>query len=177
MADIYLLNQEGQFDENVLFEQKGRGKTKTMFWNRDLNNVIIIDGHKGSSVSDVIGYVVGDRFTYLSEVLHTRKNVVALISKVEGTTSDYIISYDFENPQEQILWQDTVHKAIKVFHDSVSEKLENVTSLPADLPEGYLKNIAPYHGSTYSYKTVEIMNGKAYRCGEIPEEVFEAHFE
>lgn len=112
---------ENLFDENKPFVKYGSGERKALYHNEELNNLIIVNTHKGSSVSDAVGYVVGERWTHLSEVLTTEANVVVEISKVEGTTSDYIINYDFENPAE-LLSLKTVHEVIKRFHEKSRPK-------------------------------------------------------
>lgn len=127
-------DNSGIFDQSKEFVKYGTGKIKTLFYNEELNNLIVVNTHQSSNAADAIGFVVGKRFDYLSQVLRNEKNVIAVITKVEGETSDYVISYDFENPKE-LLALDSAKQVIEAFRKK---------SLPV-----------------YSYKCIEIKNGEA----------------
>ncbi|MBU7593549.1 hypothetical protein [Metabacillus halosaccharovorans] len=156
------LYKNGELDDDeVAFDENG-------------NIAIDIDEDCSDTIEDAIGFIVGDRWDNLCLAVEYWPNTVTLIHKPYHTTTDYIINYDL-NPKQ--LLDKTISEAVDAVYESVPEFLENVEPLPADLPESYLKNIAEHHGKARCYKTIQIMDGKAYRCGEIPEEVFETHFE
>lgn len=159
-----LLNGEVDKEEIEYFELDENGKVIVELDDEDFNDTI----------EDAIGFIVGDRWDRLCLVVEYIPNTTSLIHKPYHTTTDYIINYDI-NPKQLI--DKTISEAVECVYESVPEFLENVEPLPTDLPEEYLKNIAEHHGKARGYKTIEIMDGKAYRCGKIPEDVFEAHFE
>lgn len=113
------------------------------------NVFISLDGEDfNDTIEEAIGFIVGDRWDNLCLVVEYTPNTTTLIHKPYHTTTDYIINYDL-NPSK--LKNLPVTETIKAFEQSLPQLI--------------------------GYKTIEVMKGKAYRYGEIPEEVFEAHFE
>ncbi|MDQ0976504.1 hypothetical protein QFZ31_006382 [Neobacillus niacini] len=113
------------------------------------NVIISLDGEDFNDIiEDAIGFIVGDRWDNLCEAAEYTTNTTILIHKPYHTTTDYIINYDLNPSKLKTL---SVAEAIKDFEQSLPELI--------------------------GYKTIEVMKGKAYRYGEIPEEVFETHFE
>lgn len=159
-----LLNGEVDEDEIEYYELNENGKVIVELDDKDFKDTI----------EDAVGFIVGNRWDYLCLAVEYSPNTVTLIHKPYHTTTDYIINYDL-NPKQ--LLDKTISEAVEAVYKGVPEFLENPKPLPANLPEAYLKNIAEHHGKASCYKTIQIMDGKAYRCGEIPEEVFEARNE
>ncbi|WP_028393611.1 hypothetical protein [Bacillus cihuensis] len=185
--------------EGTVFSKIAGNEKKTMYYNEDLNNLLIVttdekvemqkfyaeslaeelkngdidedevafdekgniiitlnDEDFNDTIEDALGYIVGDRWDDLCSSAEYANDTTILIHKPYHTTTDFTVNYDL-NPKE--LLDRPLSETIVAFEDLV----------PGNKNE-------QGHEVARCYKLVEIMGGKAYRYGEIPEEVFEAYF-
>lgn len=130
------------------------------YYQLDENGKVIVEQNDedfNDRIEDAIGFIIGDRWNGLCAAAEYAKNTTILIHKPYHTTTDFTVNYDL-NPKE--LLNKTVNEAIETFEKVVPENQNEEGRIIAR-----------------SFKLVEIMGGKAYRYGEIPEEVFEAQLE
>ncbi|MDG4850617.1 hypothetical protein [Peribacillus frigoritolerans] len=176
--------------EGTVFNKIAGNDKKAMFYNEELNNLLIVTTDKktemqkmyaeelaeqlkngeieadevsfnehgeieielddedfNDTIEDALGFIVGDRWDDLCMVAEYAPNVTIEIHKPYHTTTDFTVNYDL-NPQD--LLNKALPEAIEAFDKAVPDNV-------------------------IGYKLIEVMNGKAYRYGEIPEEVMDAH--
>ncbi|WP_027956347.1 hypothetical protein [Halobacillus kuroshimensis] len=74
----------------------GSGKVKEVFYNKDMNNLMVFDPHRGSNVGEVLGYTKEEPYTFLMEKLNSEKGIIVEWYKCDHTTSDYNIYYGLD---------------------------------------------------------------------------------
>ena len=89
MDRLCLRNLEHQYD--LL-----KGKRFCIYHDNINNNLIIFSPYdQVDNVEDIYNGIKNSAYEYLMNELNTHDNIVVHWSKVEGTTSDYTIYYDF----------------------------------------------------------------------------------
>ncbi|MFZ7823878.1 hypothetical protein ACO1DI_12430 [Priestia sp. 40] len=142
--------------EGTEFNQIAVDGENAVYYNGELNNLIIVrtDATDGASnknndtIEEVFGYLVGNRFEDFCMSAEYFSNCTILVHKPWHTTTDFVANYDL-NPKMLLSPNRSVKGYTRAFNKACPELLP--------------------------YKLIEIMNGKVYRHGEIPEEVFEAY--
>ncbi|MEH7812089.1 hypothetical protein [Bacillus toyonensis] len=71
----------------------GSGKVKEIFYNKEMNNLMVFDPHRGSNVDEVLGYTTEKPYDFVMEKLNTETGIIVEWYKCEDTTSDYNIYY------------------------------------------------------------------------------------
>ncbi|PGO90172.1 hypothetical protein CN988_00900 [Bacillus thuringiensis] len=72
------------------------GKVKEKFYNKEMNNLMVFDPHRGSNVDEVLGYTTERRYDFVMEKLNTETGIIVEWYKCEDTTSDYNIYYGLD---------------------------------------------------------------------------------
>ncbi|MGG0287199.1 hypothetical protein ABEY41_19170 [Peribacillus butanolivorans] len=145
--------------EGTEFNQIAVDGENAVYYNAELNNLIIVrtDTIKDETLSknddtieDVFGYLVGDRWDDFCASAEYYNNATIFVHKPWHTTTDFIANYDL-NPAKLLVPNRSVKGFTRAFRKVCPELMP--------------------------YKLIEVMNGKAYRYGEIPEEVMDAHLD
>ncbi|MBK0009904.1 hypothetical protein IAE23_25875 [Bacillus sp. S35] len=143
--------------EGTEFNQIAVDRENAVYYNGELNNLIIVRtdaindetlSKNDDTIEDVFGYLVEDRFEDFCMSAEYFNNSTILVHKPWHTTTDFVANYDL-NPETLL----SPNRSVKGFTRAFSK------SCPELIP----------------YKLIEIMGGKAYRYGDIPEDVFEAY--
>ncbi|PEP03805.1 hypothetical protein CN577_24730 [Bacillus toyonensis] len=74
----------------------GSGKVKETFYNKEMNNLMVFDPHKGSNVDEVLGYTTEKPYDFVMEKLNTETGIIVEWYKCEDATSDYNIYYGLD---------------------------------------------------------------------------------
>lgn len=82
-----LINLKGTY-------KKVNDDEKEIYYNEESDNLIVFNPIDDENTEDVCNSISDENYNYLIRFLNNNKHVVVYWSKVEGTTSDYII---FEN--------------------------------------------------------------------------------
>lgn len=144
--------------EGTEFNQIAVDGENAVYYNDELNNLIIVrtdatDGalnKNNDTIEEVFGYLVGDRFEDFCASAEYFINSTILVHKPWHTTTDFVANYDL-NPKALLSPNRSVKGYTRAFNKACPELIP--------------------------YKSIEIMSGKAYRHGEIPEEAFEVYEE
>lgn len=145
--------------EGTEFNQIVANGENAVYYNDELNNLIIVRtdaindetlNKNDDTIEDVFGYLVGDRFEDFCVSAEYFRNSTILVHKPWHTTTDFVANYDL-NPKALFPFERSVKGFTRAFNKACPE-------------------LVPF-------KLIEVMGGKAYRYGEIPEDVFEAYDE
>ncbi|MBQ4867477.1 hypothetical protein IHQ11_13310 [Priestia megaterium] len=145
--------------EGTEFNQITANGENAVYYNAEFNNLIIVRtdaiddetlNKNDDTIEDVFGYLVGERFDDFCASAEYFRNSTILVHKPWHTTTDFVANYDL-NPKTLLSSNRSVKGFIRAFNKACPE-------------------LVPF-------KLIEIMGGKAYRYGEIPEDVFEAYDE
>ncbi|MGE1048431.1 hypothetical protein ACQGSX_21215 [Bacillus sp. GMs2/1] len=74
----------------------GSGKVKERFYNKEMNNLMVFDPHRGSNVDEVLGYTTEKTYDFVMEKLNTETGIIVEWYKCEDATSDYNIYYGLD---------------------------------------------------------------------------------
>ncbi|MEH7753639.1 hypothetical protein V7457_21300 [Bacillus toyonensis] len=74
----------------------GSGKVKEIFYNKEMNNLMVFDPHRGSNVDKVLGYTTERPYNFVMEKLNTETGIIVEWYKCESATSDYNIYYGLD---------------------------------------------------------------------------------
>ena len=145
--------------EGTEFNQILANGENAVYYNTDLNNLIIVRtdaindetlSKNDDTIKDVFDYLVGDRFDDFCASAEYFRNSTILVHKPWHTTTDFVANYDL-NPETLLSSNRHVKDFARAFNKACPELIPS--------------------------KLIEVMGGKAYRYGEIPEDVFEAYDE
>lgn len=143
--------------EGTEFNQIAVDGENAVYYNDELNNLIIVRtdaindetlSKNDDTIEDVFGYLVRDRFDKFCASAEYFNDSTILVHKPWHTTTDFVANYDL-NPKTLLLPNRSVKGYTRAFNKACPELIP--------------------------YKLIEIMNGKVYRHGEIPESVYEAY--
>jgi hypothetical protein len=91
MKELYLRNFE-----NCLYKLD-KNRKYSVYYDPINNNLILFNPMDDCSITSVCDATVSDgAYDYLINVLNVSGNVLVVWSEVSGTTSDYMIFYDFD---------------------------------------------------------------------------------
>ncbi|WP_281976066.1 hypothetical protein [Halobacillus litoralis] len=74
----------------------GSGKVKEVFYNEDMNNLMVFDPHRDSNVDEVLGYTAEEHYDFLMDKLNFEQGIIVEWYKCEDATSDYNIHYGLD---------------------------------------------------------------------------------
>ncbi|MCU4956907.1 hypothetical protein OB990_11985 [Bacillus cereus] len=74
----------------------GSGKVKEIFYNKEMNNLMVFDPHRGSNVDEVLGYTTEKPYDFVMGKLNTETGIIVEWYKCEDTTSDYNLYYGLD---------------------------------------------------------------------------------
>lgn len=95
---LYKTAQDGS---NYVFEDTQR------------DNYVVVTTYDNEDLDTVFGGLNDTRYDYIIKLLNENKNLTVHISKVEGTTTDFKVFYDFKISDEYILSYPTVIAKLK----------------------------------------------------------------
>jgi len=105
---LYLRNLEHQYDLI-------KGKRFCIYYDNINNNLIIFSPYdQVDNVENIYNGIKDSAYEYLMNELNTHDNIVVHWSKIEGTTSDYTIYYDFNEPTINNMKNKTYKEIIKL---------------------------------------------------------------
>jgi hypothetical protein len=151
MKTIYLTHEGTEFNQIAVDGENA------VYYNAELNNLIIVRTDaindealikNDDSIEDVFNYLVGNRWEDFCASAEYFNNATIFVHKPWHTTTDFIANYDL-NPAKLLMPNRSVKGFTRAFNKVCPELL--------------------------GYKLIEVMGGKAYRYGEIPEEIMDAH--